>query len=70
MKALALILAMTAAALGDAPKITPVAGKCQGGLRPSVACTNCKHCAYCGTDTGRGANTGTCAVCAAAKEKR
>ena len=54
---------LAAVALADAPRAAPVVGKCQGGLRPSVRCSTCEHCAYCGKDKGRGANSGTCAVC-------
>ena len=56
-----------AVALADAPKVTPVVGPCQGGLRPSTACKTCVHCAYCGKTHGRAANSGTCAVCPAGK---
>ena len=70
MKALALLVALASSALADGPvRPTPVAGKCQGGLWPSVKCTNCLHCAYCGQDKGRKGNTGTCVRCAERRAK-
>lgn len=70
MKVFALILALALPVLADATKPTPVVGKCQGGLKPSVSCKTCVHCAYCGIDKGCGVNSATCAVCEAAKAKR
>ena len=71
MKPLALLLALALCGKaedgGRKAEVVRGVGKCQGGLRPSVACKTCEHCAYCGRDKGRGANSATCAVCAAAK---
>lgn len=74
IRALLLLLALPALTLAGAPPATPppkvvrVVGKCQGGDRPSIGCKTCVHCAYCGVDKGRGVNSATCVVCAAAKD--
>ena len=68
---LVFVLTASALALADGPEqARPVVGKCQGGLRPSVRCTTCAHCAYCGKTKGRAANSGTCAVCEKAAKKQ
>jgi len=58
MKAILVFLALA---------LTAHAGPCCGGAKPSPACKTCKHCAYCGTDKGRGVNSATCLVCEKAR---
>lgn len=42
----------TALAMAPAPKseVKPLAGKCQGGLRPSGKCTTREHCSSRGRE--------------------
>ena len=71
MRAALLALFAASALAGPEPRgeVRAVVGKCQGGLRPSVRCSTCQTCAYCGKTKGRESNSATCAVCEAARAK-